>query len=47
MQELKNKEISGLKNLLTIEQQARYVIFQQEFMREMREMIHDARGDGR
>jgi hypothetical protein len=47
MQELKNKEMSGLKNLLTIEQQARYVIFQQEFMREMRGMIHGARGDGR
>jgi Spy/CpxP family protein refolding chaperone len=47
MQELKNKEMSGLKNLLTIEQQARYVIFQQEFMREMRGMIHGARGSGR
>ena len=47
MQELKNKEMSSLKNLLTIEQQARYVIFQQEFMREMRGMIHGARGNGR
>jgi Spy/CpxP family protein refolding chaperone len=47
MQELKNKEMSSLKNLLTIEQQARYIIFQQEFIREMRGMIHGARGDGR
>jgi hypothetical protein len=47
MQELKNKEMSSLKNLLTIEQQARYIIFQQEFIREMRSMIHGARGDGR
>jgi len=43
MQELKNNELSGLKNILTIEQQGRYVIFQYEFMREMRGMIHGAR----
>ena len=47
MQELRNNEMSSLKNFLTIEQQARYVIFQQEFMREMRGMIHGARGTGR
>ncbi len=47
MQELKNNETSGLKNLLTIEQRGRYVIFQYEFMREMRGMIHGARGNGR
>ena len=47
MQDLKYKEMSGLKNILTIEQQGRYVIFQLEFMREMRGMIRGARGMGR
>ena len=47
MQDLKYKEMSGLKKILTIEQQGRYVIFQQEFMREMRGMIRGARGNGR
>ncbi len=46
MQELREKEMSGLKDILTTEQQARYVIFQQEFQREMREMIANARGKG-
>ena len=32
--------------MLTVEQQARYVIFQQEFRREMRGMISGARGNG-
>lgn len=45
MQELRNNELRALKDVLTIEQQARYVIFQQEFMREMRGMIHNARGN--
>jgi len=47
MQDLRNKELSGLKNILTVEQLARYLLFQQEFQREMREMIGGARGDGR
>ena len=47
MQDLKYKEMGGLKRILTIEQQGRYVIFQQEFMREMRGMIRGARGNGR
>jgi Spy/CpxP family protein refolding chaperone len=46
MMGLEGKEISGLKEMLTIEQQARYVIFQQEFRREMRGMIAGARGGG-
>jgi Spy/CpxP family protein refolding chaperone len=46
MHELREKELSGLKDILTIEQQARYVIFQQEFQREMREIIAGARGKG-
>jgi hypothetical protein len=45
MQELTNSEMNGLKNILTIEQQARYVVFQHEFMREMRGMIGGARGN--
>jgi hypothetical protein len=47
MQDLKYKEMSGLKKILTIEQQGRYVIFQQEFTREMRGMIQGARVNGR
>jgi Spy/CpxP family protein refolding chaperone len=46
MEELQDKEISGVKGLLSVEQQARYVIFQQDFRREMRGMIAGARGGG-
>jgi Spy/CpxP family protein refolding chaperone len=46
MEELEGKETSGVKDILSIEQQARYVIFQQEFRREMRGMIAEARGGG-
>jgi len=45
MQELVNSEMSGLKNILTIEQQAQYVVFQQEFTHEMRGLIGDAYGN--
>jgi len=45
MQELANSERSGLKSILTIEQQARYVVFQHEFMSEMRGMIGGAHGN--
>jgi hypothetical protein len=44
MQELSNSEMSELKKILTIEQQAQYVIFQHEFMHEMRGMIRSAYG---
>jgi hypothetical protein len=47
MQELRNNEMSELKRLLTIEQRGRYVIFQNDFMHEMRVMLHNARGAGR
>jgi Spy/CpxP family protein refolding chaperone len=43
MQELTNSERNGLKNILTIQQQAEYVVFQHDFMREMRGMIGGAR----
>ncbi len=46
MQELRDREIKGMKEFLTIEQQARFLLFQQEFQREMRGMIAGARGGG-
>ncbi|HEY6012196.1 MAG TPA: hypothetical protein VIX18_12090 [Nitrospirota bacterium] len=46
MQELRNREIKDLKEFLTIEQQARFLVFQQEFQREMRGIIEGARGGG-
>ncbi len=46
MVELEGKETGGVKDILSVEQQARYVIFQQEFRREMRGMIAGARGGG-
>jgi Spy/CpxP family protein refolding chaperone len=45
IQDLREREVSGLKDVLTIEQQARYLIFQQEFQREIRGMITRARGN--
>jgi Spy/CpxP family protein refolding chaperone len=45
MQKLTDSERSGLKNILTIEQQARYVVFQHEFTHEMRGMIRGAYGN--
>lgn len=46
MQELKDKEFTSLKAIFTIEQQARYLLFQQQFMREMPGMNPGARGSG-
>lgn len=46
IQELRQKEISGVKGMLTTEQQARYLVFQQDFRREVRRMIAGARGKG-
>ncbi len=40
---LRQKEVSGIKGMLTVEQQARYLVFQQEFRREVRGMIAGAR----
>lgn len=45
MQELINSERRELKNMLTVEQQARYIVFQHEFTREMRGMIGSAHGN--
>ena len=44
MQGLRDAEWEELKKILTLEQQARYVIFLQEFDREMRRIITEARG---
>jgi Spy/CpxP family protein refolding chaperone len=44
--ETRRREIDGLKAILTVEQQARFLLFQQEFERELREMIAGARGGG-
>jgi len=46
IQGLKDQELKGLKDILTIEQQARFLLFQQEFQREMQEMISGARNKG-
>lgn len=46
MMEIREKEMKGLKEILTVEQQARYVVFQREFIREMRGMMDGARGGG-
>lgn len=43
LQELKYSEIKGVKEFLTVEQQARFLIFQQEFQREIQNMIARAR----
>lgn len=44
MQSLRDSEWDEMKKILTIEQQAKYVIFLQEFDREMRRIIREARG---
>ncbi|MEK6692139.1 MAG: hypothetical protein AABY44_01780 [Nitrospirota bacterium] len=43
LQRIKEEEWAELKNVLTVEQQARFVIFQQEFEREIRKVIAEAR----
>lgn len=44
MMKLMEKEIEAAKDYLTIEQQARFLLFQHEFQRDMRRMINRARG---
>lgn len=46
MADLHDREMKGLKDLLTVEQQARYLLFQRQFLREMRGLIAGARGGG-
>lgn len=42
--DLREREWKGIKDLLSVEQQARYLLFQQQFLREMRGMIAGPRG---
>jgi Spy/CpxP family protein refolding chaperone len=44
MQELRDREIKAAREHLTYEQQARFLIFNKEFEREMRRMIKRSRG---
>ncbi|MBI5846565.1 MAG: hypothetical protein HZB31_01175 [Nitrospirae bacterium] len=49
LQRTNDEERAELRNILSLEQQAKYVLFQQEFNREIRELIDEARerrGDG-
>ncbi len=43
---LRDKEFEAARESLSVEQQARYVIFQHDFMQEMRGMLAGARGRG-
>jgi Spy/CpxP family protein refolding chaperone len=43
LQGLREQEWKGLQEILTVEQQARFLLFQQEFRREMQNMIVNAR----
>jgi Spy/CpxP family protein refolding chaperone len=40
----RNKEFDSARSSLTVEQMARYIIFNQEFQQEMRGMLDEARG---
>ncbi len=46
MQKFRDQEMQGLKDFLTIEQQARFLLFQHDFQHEIRGMVHKARGNG-
>ena len=41
---LRDKEFAAIKEQLTVQQQARYLLFHQDFLREMRGMVEGARG---
>jgi Spy/CpxP family protein refolding chaperone len=47
LQELRERQWKGLQDILTIEQQARFLLFQQAFRHEIQSMIANARGRGR
>lgn len=44
MEGLRKEEIEAVKGHLSTEQQARYLVFQQEFQREIRDLVMKARG---
>jgi Spy/CpxP family protein refolding chaperone len=43
---LREKELQAARENLSVAQQARYILFKQEFVREMRSMMEGARGSG-
>jgi hypothetical protein len=43
LQEINREEWTALKNVLTVEQQAKYILFHQEFNRELKKMIENAK----
>ncbi len=43
---LRNKEFAAIRENLTVEQQARYLLFHQEFQREMRGLVEEAARSG-
>jgi Spy/CpxP family protein refolding chaperone len=47
MQKLRERQWKGLRDILTIEQQARFLLFQQAFRHEIQSMIANARSHGR
>lgn len=44
MTELREREWKGVRDLLTVEQQAQYLLFHQQFLRDMRGMVAGSRG---
>ncbi len=46
MYDLRDQEAESIKKILSVEQQARLVLFQQRFQREMRNMLRGAQGYG-
>jgi Spy/CpxP family protein refolding chaperone len=47
MQRIEDDEMKELKTILTVKQQAQYLLFHMKFKREIRRMIDDSRGRGR
>jgi hypothetical protein len=43
LQQLKDEEMAELKNILTTEQRARFILFQAEFQRDLRKIFTEAR----
>jgi len=47
MAKLREKELDAIRDSLTLEQQARYIVFQQEFMQEVRDVMRGSSPAGR
>lgn len=46
MTAIRDGEMQGLEGILSVEQQARYLIFQRDFQQDIRRMIEQSRGEG-